>query len=560
MSDDYTPKEEGSVWTSYADLFTNVAVIFLVMFVFALLKSGISKLENVQLHRQHEQEMQAKVSPAEVARSEEKVKKIESSIDEMQKVQMLVDEKMREIQGFAKTMETNKSVLKEVIEEQKKKDSMLNVAGERLKMKERLISELEAKSEALNENIQRLSNEKNQLMSKVTERESLSREEQKRINVLQQELARYSLSRTNMQKELVAVQASALKGRVTLEALEKQNHELTSKIKASEVASENLATTRDLLKGEIRDLTVAKSRMEQSIGALKEKLQSEAKSNESLLGRLTRSETDRDAMKSELARLNQSLESRLNEVDQLKALYSKAMNQAGNMENRLTSTQDQLKNLARSLQEMKGRLRSGVADSLKKKFKAQAMNVQVDPNTGTITLLISDHLLFKNNSYDLSDRAQKALSKIAPIYAEVIFGDPYVAGKVESIEITGHASPSYKRTYVDPRADAPDAYAHNMRLSAQRAASIANYMVGSKIGVFPHKHRLKETLFAIGRSYVSPVSVPKAEEAGPVRRLASVGGACGPYDCALSQRVEIGFRLKEDMKAIEKLINSAGVK
>ena len=39
-NDDNDNKDDGSVWTSYSDLFTTVAIIFLVMFVFALIKAG----------------------------------------------------------------------------------------------------------------------------------------------------------------------------------------------------------------------------------------------------------------------------------------------------------------------------------------------------------------------------------------------------------------------------------------------------------------------------------------------------------------------------------------
>jgi hypothetical protein len=38
MSDEFKSSEsEGGVWASYSDLFTNVAIIFLVMFVFTLI-------------------------------------------------------------------------------------------------------------------------------------------------------------------------------------------------------------------------------------------------------------------------------------------------------------------------------------------------------------------------------------------------------------------------------------------------------------------------------------------------------------------------------------------
>jgi outer membrane protein OmpA-like peptidoglycan-associated protein len=254
--------------------------------------------------------------------------------------------------------------------------------------------------------------------------------------------------------------------------------------------------------------------------------------------------------------LNKNLESKFAEINHLKNLHEKAMAQANAMGDQLKDAQEKMRNVGKAIAEMKGKLRSSVADSLRRKFGSQSLNVQVDADTGNVTLLMDNNLLFKKNSFDLSDQAQNNLSKIAPIYAEVIFGDPQVSSKIEAIEITGHASPSYKKNYIDPKAENPEAYGHNMRLSAQRAASIANFMMGKQIGIYPFKDSMRESLFAIGRSYISPIEKPKAVG----RDLASVENNCGPYNCELSQRVEISFRLKDDMKAIEKLINMAGAK
>jgi hypothetical protein len=68
---------------------------------------------------------------------------------------------------------------------------------------------------------------------------------------------------------------------------------------------------------------------------------------------------------------------------------------------------------------------------------------------------------------------------------------------------------------------------------------------------------MKLHLSAIGRSYMAPIENRSQDLAK--RTLASVeGNGCGKFDCDLSQRVEIGFRLKDDMKALEKLIDSMG--
>ena len=46
--EDNSPKDKGDTWVSYSDLFTSLSIIFLTMFVFALLQAGLNKLEKIQ--------------------------------------------------------------------------------------------------------------------------------------------------------------------------------------------------------------------------------------------------------------------------------------------------------------------------------------------------------------------------------------------------------------------------------------------------------------------------------------------------------------------------------
>jgi outer membrane protein OmpA-like peptidoglycan-associated protein len=536
-------KEDASVWSSYADLFTNVAVIFLVMFVFALLKAGLNQLQAIQIGKKHEAELNARLSPEEIQRSEERIGKIESSITEMKRVESLVDEKMKEIQTFAKTLQQNKGVLNEVIEDQKKKDSLLHAAGERMKKKDQRIQQLEARSSELAHGLELLSQEREKLLKASQAASRANEQEQLRLKRLEEEMSQKSSLQAALNSKVEQLTVAMQKDRATIEGLEKQNQSLNARIQASQLAEENLKMTRELMQSELKSALHAKEKLEKAFGELKGKVQRESSTQQEL--------------QQELARLNGELEKKVGELEHFKSLYSKAIGQADSMQNRLSQTQDQMKTLAASMQEMKNRLRSGVAESLRQKFLAQKMKVDVDPATGTITLLIGNHLLFKKNSYQLSQAAQKALNRIAPIYADVIFGDPYIASKIEGIEVTGHASPTYRKSYADPITDLPEAYSHNMRLSAQRAASITNYLVGRSIGAYRHKDRMKLHLSAIGRSYMAPIESKSQDLAK--RTLASVeGNGCGKFDCDLSQRVEIGFRLKDDMKALEKLIDSMG--
>jgi outer membrane protein OmpA-like peptidoglycan-associated protein len=550
MSGDPTPKEDGSVWTSYADLFTNVAVIFLVMFVFALLKSGLNVLENARIRAEHASELKGRLSPEAVASSEEKVKKIEGSIVEMQKVQSLVDQKMQEIQAFSKSMEQSKSLIEDVLKEQRKKDSLLSSAREQLLRKEKDVESLADQSQRLQTRIEKLQQERESL---------LTRADPEKMQRLEAELAVLSDQRKLREAKLQELGKKMSENLVTIGTLEKQNSELSHRMEAARLAGENLAATQGLLKQEVERLTRAKGGMERELGEIRAKYEAAANAERSLLGRLAQSDGEREALRKKLGALEAGMDGKLKDLEKFKGLYEQALKQTGSLEEKLVSTEDRMKSLAKTLQNMKEKLRSGVADSLKQKFAAQKLQVEVDPATGTITLQMGDSFRFERNSARLSKKAKEILAKIAPIYAEVVFGDPYLSGKIESIEVTGHASPSFKKTYVDPDAENPDAYAHNMSLSAERAAAIANFMMSASVGDYPHKAKMKRALFAIGKSYVSPLR-DEHKEPGPDRRLASVGAGCGPYDCGRSQRVEISFRLREDLKAIEKLIHSAGVR
>ena len=53
--------DKGSIWTSYSDLFTAVAIIFLVMFVFALLRTSVMSLKTVQEQKNQKEYYEGKI-------------------------------------------------------------------------------------------------------------------------------------------------------------------------------------------------------------------------------------------------------------------------------------------------------------------------------------------------------------------------------------------------------------------------------------------------------------------------------------------------------------------
>ena len=64
-------KEDGKVWTSYSDMFTTMAIVFLVMFVFAMIKVGVSTMEKIAQDKVHQKELEGLV-PKEVQKRNQK--------------------------------------------------------------------------------------------------------------------------------------------------------------------------------------------------------------------------------------------------------------------------------------------------------------------------------------------------------------------------------------------------------------------------------------------------------------------------------------------------------
>ena len=182
-------------------------------------------------------------------------------------------------------------------------------------------------------------------------------------------------------------------------------------------------------------------------------------------------------------------------------------------------------------------------------FKSAKLSVMVDKESGNVVFQMDKNFRFKKNSYYLNKAARRTLKKIIPIYSKVLFGNKKIKDKIAGFNVTGHASPSHKGKYVSPLSPNSKAYSYNMRLSAQRAASVTNYIFGRKIGKYSYKTFLKEYTSSIGQGFTRPI-----KKQG--RNIAS-SGACGPFDCYSSQRVELSFTLKDDVDSINKLIEMA---
>lgn len=878
MHDDQDNKDDGSVWTSYSDLFTTVAVIFLVMFVFALIKAGVSQMQSVVAKRNHEKELKAEVTKEVKKETDKKVSLVEDSLQDISQYEDLIDQKMKDMNKFVSSLKENKKVLNELIKDQQRKEAQLAKASELIKdqeqkievevkekneLKDNLLKEKELVSKVKKENenlnltikekeslvknkintITKLTKSQSELMAKyqntVTKVENLQETKKKKtqnIKELTKNLSELTLKRSQeieqfnleieknekvikefeqkvasnkqvieqttktiqekeqviakneklienqaqdiaKKKELMNKQLSEMKrlhdltlkqdkeidnlqidvtnkvaelaqtkqqlektqsisedqkikinalthevgvqeakareNRIKLKNLQDQHIQLvaqTAKIseqkKNAEKQASELAQTNDLLnnnlkqiqqdreklKVELSNLALAKNTLQNEVKSLKQiktdlenenlkqiaqmgklnntisqmnkeaqyyqnelskkaldintlkasldnlkntnqnilkennqlavdnsnlhnQLRSVNLQNDSLrnqnqmaskannelqneINKLNQNLTTKNIQEQKLladvnnlklqlinrpidttkigeleaknkilndqvAKLNKDLGFRQKEIQTMEQKFIQKFKDLDQKDNKLLSCKNESqdlkernKNLKESLNDfaskvadVKGKLRSNIAKDLAKAFKDAKLSVLVDNKTGNVVLQMDENFRFKKNSYYLNKKAKATLKKIVPIYSKVLFGNKDIRNKISSFNVVGHASPSFRGQYVDPSDQNSKAYSYNMRLSAQRASSITNFIFSNSIGKYPYKSELQLFTKAIGQGYIKPV----AKEIKVGRKIASQG-TCGPFDCYSSQRVEISFTLKDDVNSINELI------
>jgi chemotaxis protein MotB len=109
-------------------------------------------------------------------------------------------------------------------------------------------------------------------------------------------------------------------------------------------------------------------------------------------------------------------------------------------------------------------------------------DIQINVDKGVVFISISDKLLFKSGSYELSGRAKEVLGKVAKVVNNKPNMDVMVEGHTDNKGVLSTAG-----------------YKDNWDLSVMRATAVVR-VLQDDLGVNP------ERLIAAGRSYYMPVS------------------------------------------------------
>ena len=217
------------------------------------------------------------------------------------------------------------------------------------------------------------------------------------------------------------------------------------------------------------------------------------------------------------AKLKEQEQKLSDQQDQLTALAAKLKKQKKTL-NKQQAALDEKTALLKDQQEQIDQIigvKADVIEALKKEFSKNNIDVNIDAQTGALTL--QSNVLFNYDESDLSDAGKTALEQILPIYCKVLLQDDYKDYLAEII--------------IDGYTDTDGDYSYNLQLSQQRSLAVAQYLLDIQ-GNFLSSDQsgdLQQFLTVNGHSMANPVL-----------------DADGNVDKVASRRVEIKFRLKDD--------------
>lgn len=160
-------------------------------------------------------------------------------------------------------------------------------------------------------------------------------------------------------------------------------------------------------------------------------------------------------------------------------------------------------------------VKAEVVEALQKEFEKKNLNVDIDPQTGALTL--NANVMFDYDQAELTDSGKMTLSMVLPTYCKVLLDDSYKKYLGEII--------------IDGYTDTDGDYSYNLELSQKRSLAVAQYLLDIKSDFLKDSQvqELKDCLTVNGHSMSDPVL-----------------DADGNVDKGASRRVEVKFRLKDE--------------
>ena len=244
-----------------------------------------------------------------------------------------------------------------------------------------------------------------------------------------------------------------------------------------------------------------------------------------------------DEKEGQLKDQNQQLKTQDEKLKDQEELLAQLASKLKDQETTLNSQQAALNEKTALLKDQQAQIdqiigvKADVIEALKKEFAKNNINVDIDTQTGAMTLESS--VLFAYDEAELTEEGKQALEQVLPIYCKVLLQEDYMKYLAEII--------------IDGYTDTDGDYSYNLQLSQQRSLAVAQYLLDIQ-GNFLNSDQsqdLQEYLTVNGHSMANPVL-----------------DANGNVDKDASRRVEVKFRLKDEemIEELNKVMTEADTK
>ena len=218
-----------------------------------------------------------------------------------------------------------------------------------------------------------------------------------------------------------------------------------------------------------------------------------------------------DQQENDLKAAQSALKTKEEEQAQLQLQLAEQADKLGAMQTVLEAQKAEMLTQQQRIDDLIG-VRSQIIQALSQALTAANLRATVDSATGDIVL--DSAVFFETNSSAIKDSGRELLARFLPVYLGVLTRPEYQA-YVGEIIIEGHT-------------DTAGSYISNLKLSQNRALSVAEYCLQLPSLSASQVTLLQELLTAKGRSFSDPIY-----------------RADGTVDMDASRRVEFKFRLKD---------------
>lgn len=218
-----------------------------------------------------------------------------------------------------------------------------------------------------------------------------------------------------------------------------------------------------------------------------------------------------DQQESDLHAAQDALKTKEEEQAALQLQLAEQADKLAAMNTVLESQKAEMLSQQKRLDDLVG-VRGKIIQELSAALAAANLRATVDSSTGDI--MLDSAVFFDSNSSAIKDSGQSLLSRFLPVYLGVLM-QPEYADYVGEIIIEGHT-------------DTAGSYMSNLKLSQNRALSVAEYCLQLSTLTSSQVTQLQKLLTAKGRSFSDPIYQ-----------------ADGTVDMSASRRVEFKFRLKD---------------